>query len=101
MRFGSPRSHMNLEAASKVAYEAIFSDRDEVEIDGQKRMITKTSKQGLRSIELDGYTFIEQNPEKNSAWGKMARGGSKILWVIENGYYVAQVRDGVFNDFNR
>lgn len=33
--------------------------------------------------------------------GRMARDGHRILWVIEDGDYVAQVRDGVFHDFNK
>jgi hypothetical protein len=55
----------------------------------------------LRVVEVEGFTFLEQNPEKNSVWGKLAKEGHKILWVIEDGDYVAQVRDGVYHDFNK
>jgi hypothetical protein len=42
---------------------------------------------------------LEQNPEKDSRFGAMARQGRKILWIIEDGDYVAFVMDGKYHDF--
>jgi hypothetical protein len=42
--------------------------------------------------------FLEQNPEKDSRWGEFARQGHKILWVIDDGHYIAQVRDGEYHN---
>jgi len=38
---------------------------------------------GLRAFKLGNLLFIEQNPDKNSRWSKMAKAGAKILWVID------------------
>jgi hypothetical protein len=97
--FPSPVS--SLEGVSKKVYDEIFSDREILEVEGKSHKIRKTSKLGIRFVELEGFTFIEQNPMKNSVWGKLAKDGHKILWVIEDGDYVAQVRDGVFHDFSK
>ena len=96
--FPSPVS--SLESVSKKVYEEIFSDRETFEVEGKSHKIRRTSKLGVRFVELEGFTFIEQNPEKNSVWGKLAKDGHRILWVIDDGDYVAQVRDGVFHDFS-
>jgi hypothetical protein len=91
----------NLEEVASKAYKNIFNDRETVEIDGKTRKIKRTSRQGLRFLILDGYTFLEQNPEKNSVWGKMAKDGHKILWIINEGNYIGQIRDGVYHDFHK
>ena len=47
---------------------------------------------------MDGrkYQAIEQNPEKPSNWGKLARGGHDVVQVrdVESNRYVAVVVDG-------
>lgn len=90
----------NLEGAAKKAFEAIFSDDKMVEY-GDKQRTIKHSARGLRFVVIGRYTFLEQNPKKNSVWGKLARDGHKILWIIEDGDYVGQVRDSVFLNFNK
>ena len=91
----------NLEESTKKIYEAVFQDKKTVEVDGKTYNIRRTSSLALRVVEVEAFTFLEQNPEKNSVWGKLAKEGHKILWVIEDGDYVAQVWDGVFHDFNK
>ena len=83
------------------AYNAIFSNSESIHINGEKVGIKYTSIQGLRKFEVNGYDFIEQNPEKDSSWAKKAREGHKILWVMNHGEYIAQVRDGEFHDFRK
>ncbi len=88
------------EAALK-AYEAMFSDKKSVVIDGRVIPLTRSSIQGLRTFRLGGYSCVEQNPAKSSAWAQMSRQGHHIMWVMEGRRYVAQVRDGVFHGFER
>jgi hypothetical protein len=90
----------NLEEAAKKAFEAIFNDYKMMEWEGKQRAI-KHSARGLKFLVIDRYTFIEENPKKNSIWGKLTRDGHKILWIIEDGDSVGQVRDGVYRDFNK
>jgi hypothetical protein len=90
----------NLEESAKKAYEAIFNDQKIVEIEEKRYEVRHTSKRSIRFVAVDDYTFLNQNPEKNSVWGRLARDGHKIMWVIEDGDYVGQVRDGVYHDFH-
>ena len=92
---------MDLEEASKRVYEAIFDGRRFVEVEGRKYRVGRTSKLGLRVVSIEDYTFLEQNPEKNSTWGRLSKEGHRILWVMEGGDYIGQVRDRVYHDFRR
>jgi hypothetical protein len=56
-----------LEKALK-AYEAIFGDRDTVEIEGNVHHLEHTSVQRLRTFSIGGYNYIEQNPDKERSW---------------------------------
>ena len=91
----------NLEDVAIKAYEAIFSDQKTAKIEEITHKVRRTSRQGLRFLIVEGCTFLEQNPEKNSVWGKLAKDGHNILWVIDDGDYVGQVRDGVYHDFHK
>ncbi len=83
------------EYAIKIA-EAIFTNRSEVDIEGNKYPIEQFKSKGLRYVDLYGYRFIEQNPKKTSRWAQMAREGQKILWVFRGRAYYARVIDGKF-----
>jgi hypothetical protein len=37
---------------------------------------------------------VEQNPDTNSRWAKLAREGKKVMQFLEHGRYVAAVVDG-------
>ncbi len=91
----------NLREKALKAYDALFGDRDTVEIDGKTYYMEYTSIQGLRKFRIEGYNYIEQNPEKSSRWAEMAREGHKIMWVMKGSGYLAQVRDGEFYDFKK
>lgn len=91
----------NIENLASKAYKYIFNDKETIEIGGKTRRIRRTSHRGLRFLVVEGYTFLEQNPAKNSVWGRMARDGHKIMWVIKDGGYVGQIRDGVYSEFHR
>lgn len=91
----------NLREKALKAYEAIFGDRDAVEINGNVHHLDYTSIQGLRKFRIEGYNYIEQNPNKGSRWAEMARKGHQIMWVMKGRGYQAQVRDGEFYDFRK
>ena len=75
-----------------------------VSVAGSRVKVERTGSQKLRTvrIELDGreYQLIEQNPEKPSRWGKLAREGHRVVQVrdVELGKYVAAVVDGKVSD---
>ena len=56
---------------------------DEVEVEGKRLPVHRTSRQGLRTLTftMEGrqYAAIEQNPQKPSRWGKLARSGHQVV----------------------
>jgi hypothetical protein len=72
----------------------------QVEAAGKQERVERTSSQRLRTVhfEMNGreYQAIEQNPEKPSRWGKLAREGRHVVQIrdVEKGKYVAAVVDG-------
>ncbi|NHI90336.1 MAG: hypothetical protein EAX87_12490 [Candidatus Thorarchaeota archaeon] len=88
------------EVANRI-YDAIFGGLDSVEIEGENIPITQTSRSKVRLVERDGYTYIEQNPHKESHWAKLAQEGHQIMWVIQGRKYLAQIKDGKFINLKR
>ena len=66
----------------------------------EKFKISRTGASRLRTVrfKMGGreYQAIEQNPEKPSRWGKLAREGKRVVQFrdVESGRYVAVVFDG-------
>ena len=81
-------------------YNAIFEGKKSVEIDDIKYSIKKFSS-GIKYVDLFGYRYIEQNRNKKSEWGKKAREGHKIMWIIKGRRYVAQILDGEYKDLKK
>ncbi|MGB5912719.1 MAG: hypothetical protein WBH31_16115 [Promethearchaeia archaeon] len=78
-------------------YKAIFEGKKNVEIDEIEYPIKKFSS-GIKYLDLFGYRFIEQNWRKKSEWGKKAREGHKIMWIIKGRRYIAKIMDGEYNN---
>ena len=75
---------------------------------GEKRVLVKrTSSRRLRTLrfEMDGreYQAIEQNPEKPSRWGQLARAGRQVVQFrdVQTGKYVAVAVDGKVQEYGR
>ena len=79
----------------------------EVDVGGRKSRVSRTGAQRLRTVRflMDGreYQAIEQNPEKPSRWGKLAREGRQVVQVRDLGSqkYVAAVVDGKVTEYSR
>ena len=91
----------NLQEKALTAYNGIFNNLETIELDGYTYPKDYTSRTGLRLFKIEGYSYLEQNPETGSKWAKMAREGHQIMWVLKGRRYLAQVRDGVFYDFRK
>ena len=71
-----------------------------VDVDGKSAPVRRTSRQHLKtaafSIEGHQYQAIEQNPEKPSRWGQLARSGHQVVQFkdAESNRFVAVVVDG-------
>ena len=81
-------------------YKAIFQREKSVEIDEIQYPIKKFSS-GIKYVDLFGYRFIEQNRNKKSEWGKKAREGHKIMWIIKGRRYIGQILDGKYKDLKK
>ena len=71
-----------------------------VEVSGKKSSVSRTSSQRLCTVgfEMNGrqYQAIEQNPEKPSRWGQLARQGKKVVQFkdVATNRFVAVAVDG-------
>jgi len=81
-------------------YNAIFQGEKSVELDEIDYPIRKFSS-GIRYVDLFGYRFIEQNKNKKSEWGKKAREGHNIMWIIKGRRYLSQILDGKYSDLKK
>ena len=78
-----------------------------VEIEGRKFRVTRTGAMRLRTVRflMSGreYQAIEQNPEKPSQWGKLAREGHRVVQVRDLAWqkYVAVVVDDKVREYGR
>jgi len=83
----------------------LMMTQTEIDIAGKKSKVSRTSSMRLRTVrfEVEGRTFqaIEQNPEKPSRWGKMAREGHKVVQFrdVDSGKYVAVAVDGKVHEY--
>jgi hypothetical protein len=78
---------------------------DEVEVEGKRFTVRRTSKRGLRTVTatIEGRQFaaIEQNPEKPSRWGELARSGHQVVQFkdVQTNRFVAVAVDGEAKEY--
>ena len=78
---------------------------DEVEIEGKRLPVSRTSKRGLRTVTFNmggrQYAAIEQNPDKPSRWGELARSGHQVVQFkdVETNRFVAVAVDGEAKEY--
>lgn len=83
---------------SSIASQMMNGSR--VEVQGNSLPVRHTSTQHLKTVAfaMDGreYTAIEQNPEKPSRWGQLAREGHRVVQFkdVEANRFVAVAVDG-------
>ena len=90
----------DLEKRGLKIYTAIFEGKKNVELEEIEYPIKKFSS-GIKYVDLFSYRFIEQNRNKKSEWGKKAREGHKIMWIIKGRRYFAQILDGEYTDLKK
>ena len=78
---------------------------DEVEVEGKRLTVRRTSKQGLRTVTFTmggrRYAAIEQNPGKPSRWGQLARSGHQVVQFkdVRANRFVAVAVDGEAKEY--
>jgi hypothetical protein len=79
----------------------------EVVVEGRTLRVSRTGSKRLRTVRFviggTEYQAIEQNPEKPSRWGKLAREGHRVVQVrdLSTQKYVAAVVDGKVTEYSR
>jgi len=79
----------------------------EVVVEGEVFRVGRTGAQRLRTVRFTmggkEYQAIEQNPEKPSRWGLLAREGHRVVQFrdLRSQKYVAVVVDGKVQEYGR
>ena len=87
---------MEIPEIALIVAEELFKDQKSIAIGKDIYEIKILSKTGLHAADIGDCRFIEQNQAKSSQWARMAREGSKIVWVFRKGKYYARVVDGQY-----
>jgi hypothetical protein len=78
---------------------------DEVEVMGKRLPVRRTSRRGLKTVTFvmgdREYAAIEQNPEKPSRWGQLARSGHQVVQFkdVATNKFVAVAVDGEAKEY--
>jgi hypothetical protein len=76
-----------------------------IEVQGESVPVRRTSSQRLKTVTftMDGreYTAIEQNPDKRSRWGQLAKAGHQVVQFKDNetNRFVAVMVDGKVKEY--
>jgi hypothetical protein len=79
----------------------------QVEVEGRKSRVRRTGSLRLRTVRFatgaKEYQAIEQNAEKPSRWGKLAREGHQVVQFrdLQSQKYVAVAVDGKIQEYGR
>lgn len=96
---------LDRELLQAIAVQMMSGDR--VEVQGKRERVGRTSAQRLRmvSFRMNGreYRGIEQNPDKPSRWGQLARSGHQVVQFkdVQTNRFVAVAVDGDVKEYGR
>jgi hypothetical protein len=86
------------EALIDVWRQVLVENAKIVELGTERYPVWQTPTSHLRQVDfvVDGKKLrgLEQNPQTNSRWAKLARSGKKVMQFLDEGRYVANVVDG-------
>jgi hypothetical protein len=76
-----------------------------VELGPERYPVRQTPRSRFRQVDFvfEGNEIrgLEQNPQTNSRWAKLARSGKKVMQFLSEGRYVANVVDGKMTMYGR
>jgi len=96
---------LDLDLMSSVAEQ--MAARGTVSLPGKEVPVKRTSYQRLKTLTFDmngrKYQAIEQNADKPSRWGQLARDGHRVVQFrdVQTGKYVAVAVDGKVKEYPR
>jgi len=93
------------ETLIEVWRQALVENAKVIVLGTERYPVRSTPKRRLREVD---FTFegqeirgLEQNPETKSRWAQMARAGKKVMQLLSEGRYVANVVDGKVNLYGK
>jgi hypothetical protein len=85
------------EALISVWRQVLAENATTVTLQEESYPVRRTSRSKLREVDFKfgdrALRGVEQNPDTNSRWAKLAREGKKVMQFLELGRYVAGVVD--------
>src|SRR5512146_1654905 len=78
-----------------------------IEVQGKSVPVRRTSSQHLKTVTFTiggrEYTAIEQNPEKPSRWGQLARAGHQVVQFkdVQTNRFIAVAVDGEVHEYGK
>jgi hypothetical protein len=96
-----------LDHATLIAVAEQLMSGTQVVVEGRASSVTRTGSRRFRTVRFvmggRGYQAIEQNPEKPSRWGKLAREGRRVVQFrdLGTGKYVGVAVDGKVTEYGR
>jgi len=85
--------------------QALVENDNTVELETKTYPVRRTAKRGLRQVDFvfDGNDIrgLEQNPDTKSRWAQMVRSGKKVMQLLSEGRYIANVADGKVTLYGR
>jgi hypothetical protein len=91
------------EALLSVWRQVMIENAKTATLDGESYPVRRTSRSKLREVDFEfedrSLRGVEQNPDTNSRWAKLAREGKRVMQFLEQGRYVAVVVDGKVNSY--
>jgi hypothetical protein len=85
--------------------QALVEDARTVTLEGGSYLVRRTSRSKLREadfrFEEQRLRGLEQNPNTNSRWARLAREGKKVMQFLSDGRYIANVVDGKVQFYGR
>jgi hypothetical protein len=70
----------------KIHHAMHDSTQNTVNVNGEDIDIT-TSTDSCRHVNVEGIALVTQDPTKNTRFGKMAREGHKVTWIVKKGLW--------------
>jgi hypothetical protein len=93
------------EALVEVWRQALVEGAENVELGGETFPVRDTPQKHLREVDFvfEGQRLrgLEQNPNTESRWAKLARAGHKVMQFLSAGRYIGVVVDGRVKIYGR
>lgn len=85
--------------------QALIEESRTVTLDGRHYPVKRTNRSRLRQVDFEfqggRLRGLEQNPNTNSRWAQLARGGQRVMQFLNAGRYIANVVDGKSQFYGR